>query len=183
MNTYWQNSEEDFEKNKQDDRFERYWKRINKRAECLKDEPELKAAYDIFLERQLTCPRTLCNGDFLQYNGIYNEINVKLIDWEFAGIMPYSLDIARLIAHGTEDRSGFPFYMNDALREIYIWEVYEGLSCKPDKEQYLFDIKLALLNEYVEFLEADLNDISVEREEIYKEDYYRNSVKLAKEIL
>lgn len=176
MNTYWQDTREDFEKNKLDDRFERYWKRINKRAKCLDSEPEIKAAYEIFLERQMECPRTLCNGDFLQYNAIYNEANVKLIDWAFAGIMPYALDIARLIAHGTEDKtSGFPFYMSDKLREIFVWEVYDGLVSKPSKEQYLQDIKLALLNEYVEFIEEDLNEGTPN-----KEDYhYKQAVKMA----
>ena len=58
-NRYWQEDEVDFIRKRQDDRFERYWKRINKRAECLKEEPVLKAVYDIFLERQLTCPRTM----------------------------------------------------------------------------------------------------------------------------
>lgn len=179
MSMYWQNSKEEFEENKLDDRFERYWARINKRAECLESEPEMKAAYELFLKRQLECPRTLCNGDFLQYNGVYNEANVKLIDWAFAGIMPYALDIARLIAHGTEDiTSGFPFYMDDRLREIFVWEVYEGLRCKPEKERYIQDIRLALLNEYVEFIEWDLNEGTLD-----KEDYhYRQAVKVAREI-
>lgn len=51
-------------------------------------------------------------GDFLQFNAVFH--NDKLtIDWGFGGVMPYSLDIARLIAHATEDKATFPFYMND----------------------------------------------------------------------
>ncbi|MFQ9153377.1 MAG: hypothetical protein ACLR6B_20035 [Blautia sp.] len=38
------------------------------------------------------------------------------------------------------------------------YEVYENLTEKPDYKQYLFDIKLAVLNEYVEFIEADEDD-------------------------
>lgn len=181
LNQYWQNSEEDFEKNKVDNRFERYWKRINKRVKCLEKEPELKAAYQIFLKRQLICPRTLCNGDFLQFNAIYQEGKVYLIDWAFAGIMPYSLDIARLIAHGTKDKRTFPFYMNDECKEAYIQEVYDKLTCKPDKEQYLFDIKLSLLNEYIEFIEGALNDTSLERGQVFKY-YYGEALKIAKKI-
>ena len=43
-NRYWQEDEAAFVRKKRDDRFERYWKRINKRAECLKGEPVLKEA-------------------------------------------------------------------------------------------------------------------------------------------
>ncbi len=181
MNAYWQNTPADFETGKVDDRFEKYWKRINKRAECLDKEPELKAAYDKFLERQLHCPRTLSNGDFLQFNGLFHEGRVTLIDWGFAGIMPYSLDIARLIAHGTEDKRTFPFYMDDTLREIYIKEVYDKLHCKPQWEQYLLDIKLAVLNEYIEFAERELKDDSLERDEVFSY-YYNQALTLAREI-
>lgn len=33
--------------------------------------------------------------------------------------MPYSLDIARFIAHGTEDRATFPFYMTDGQKKLF----------------------------------------------------------------
>lgn len=88
FNMYWQ--ENNFEENKLDNRFERYWTRINKRSECLINEPKLSSAYRVFLDRQLVCPRTLCNGDFLQCNAIESNTDIILIDWAFAGIMPYS---------------------------------------------------------------------------------------------
>lgn len=181
MNEYWQEKAIDFRLNKLDDRFERYWNRINKRAKCLVEEPILKEAYQIFLERQLSCPRTLCNGDFLQFNGIFNNSNVTLIDWAFAGIMPYSLDIARLIAHGTEDKRTFPFYMTEEYRDIYTQEVYRKLLHKPNQEQYQWDIKLSLINEYIEFIESELTDISLERDKGF-EYYYEQALFLAKEI-
>lgn len=182
MNEFWQETKEEFREKKQDDRFDRYWKRINKRALCLEKEPVLKNAYQLFLQRQLTCPRTLCNGDFLQYNAIYRDGRAMLIDWAFAGIMPYSLDIARLIAHGTEDRITFPFYMNDKYREIYVREVYERLKRKPDWDQYVMDIKLSLLNEYVEFIEGELDDPSwtLDPGTVY---YYEAALKLAGELI
>ena len=181
MNTYWQNNSEDFVKNKIDDRFERYYDRINERAKCLENEELIKKAYDVFIERQLICPRTLCNGDFLQFNGIYKNGKVSVIDWAFAGIMPYSLDIARLITHGTEDKRAFPFYMNDELRKNFIEEVYSRLLYKPNKEQYLYDIKLAMLNECVEFIEAELHDENLERDAGF-EYYYNTAKKIAREI-
>lgn len=182
MNAYWQKDAREFERRKLDQRFEKYWKRINRRAECLEGEPELLRAYSIFIQRQLVCPRTLCNGDFLQYNAILREGKIYIIDWAFAGIMPYALDIARLIAHGTEDRRTFPFYMTDEYREIYVRQVYEKLREKPDWEQYNRDIRLALLNEYIEFIEWDLNHPDEERDEVFAY-YYGQARKIADEII
>ncbi len=176
MNAYWQKDEHEFQEKKMDDRFEKYWARIGKRSECLAKEPELRQAYNVFLERQKTCPRTLCNGDFLQFNAIFHAGSVYVIDWAFAGIMPYSLDVARLIAHGTEERATFPFYMTDAHRKIYIEEVYKKLEEKPDWEQYLSDIRLALLNEYIEFIEYALNHPEEERDKVF--DYYYSHAKM-----
>lgn len=159
---------------KDNDRFEVYWKRINKRYQYIKDEPIIGDAYYLFLQRQSKCPRTMSNGDFLEFNAIYQNNKVYIIDWGFGGIMPYSLDIARFISHGTEDKATFPFYMNDAQKELFVKRVYEGLIEKPEYEQYKFDIKLGILNEYVEFIEADEDE----------DKWYFNHAKvLAKELL
>lgn len=166
-------------------RFARYQKRIEKRARCLQDEPELSAAYRLFLDRQARCPRTLCNGDFLQLNGIFREGRVFLIDWGFGGVMPYALDVARLIAHGNSRREagGFPFYMDKELQSLFVTELYQRLNAPPPWERYCMDIALAALNEYVEFLEADLDDPEVGREEIESGYYYKRAKAAARWIL
>ncbi|MDE7221575.1 MAG: aminoglycoside phosphotransferase family protein, partial [Oscillospiraceae bacterium] len=174
MNAYWQSDVPD-------GRFELYWERINKRARCLTEEPVLRRAYDRFLERQQSCPRTLCSGDFLQFNAIDNGGKVYIIDWAFAGIMPYSLDIARMIAHGTGDRRTFPFYMTDRHKSLYVRRVYDLLVQKPDREQYLQDVRLSVLNEYIEFIEWDLNHPGEERDQVF-DYYYTQAQALAAEI-
>lgn len=136
-------------------RFIKYWQRVLHRAQFLADKPVLRKAYQIFLDRQLTAPCTLSNGDFLEFNAMFDGEKVVMIDWGFGGMMPYSLDIARFIAHATETRCTFPFYMNDSQKELFLNEVYAGLKDKISYEQFRFDIKLALLNEYVEFVEAE----------------------------
>jgi hypothetical protein len=180
FNMYWQ--EKDFEKNKLDNRFERYWTRINKRSECLTNEPKLSSAYRIFLDRQLVCPRTLCNGDFLQCNAIESNNDVILIDWAFAGIMPYSLDVARLISHGSEKFFPFPFYMTDEYRKIFLKGVYDKLQFKPDYKQFIWDVILSCLNECIEFIESELNDKFIVRDEGFTY-YYKNAETLADIIL
>lgn len=166
-------------------RFRRYWERINRRAGCLRDYPELAGAYQLFLARQPDCPRTLCSGDFLQCNGILRSGKVYMIDWAFGGLMPYALDVARLIAHGSEkpEPNAFPFYMDADLRSVFVRAHYERLECRPDWEQYVQDVKLAALNEYVEFLEVLINDPETTREEIETDLYYRRAMETAKAIL
>lgn len=169
----------------EDGRFQRYWERVNRRARCLENYPEIAKAYQMFLARQESCPRTLCSGDFLQCNGIYRDGRVYMIDWGFGGIMPYALDIARLIAHGTEtpEPGAFPFYMDADLRSVFVRAHYERLEQKPDWDQYLTDVKLAALNEYVEFLEVLVNGPESSPEEIKEGFYYRRAVETASEIL
>ncbi|MGG7142954.1 phosphotransferase [Clostridium nigeriense] len=180
FNMYWQ--ENHFEENKLDNRFDRYLRRINRRANCLKNESKLYFAYSVFLERQLTCPRTLCNGDFLQCNAIKNDSGIILIDWGFSGVMPYSLDIARLIAHGSEDFFPFPFYMTDEYRKIFLKELYNKLLYKPDYKQFIWDVILSCLNECIEFIESELNDGTIDRDEVFNY-YYKNAQILSDIIL
>lgn len=148
QNAYWQNGADT-------DRFNMYWKRILKRAQYVAEDPLFRAAYQLFLDRQLTCPKTLSMGDCLQENMIAQDGVVYLVDWGFGGIMPYSLDIARFIAHGSEDRVPFPYYITAHQKEIFVHALYEKLEQKPDKDVFIRDIKLSVFNEYIEFMEAD----------------------------
>ncbi len=156
------------------ERFRIYWERINQRYEYTKNVPVLMKAYELFLQRQKNCPRTLSNGDFLAWNAIANEDIVYLIDWGFGGIMPYSLDIARFIAHGTENKATFPFTMNQEQKRLFVQKMYEKLNHKLEYEQFILDIKLALLNEYIEFAEAGEDE---------NHWYFEHALKLAEDIL
>lgn len=156
------------------ERFDAYIKRIEKRYSFIKDDELIGPAYKIFLNRQHICPRTMSHGDYFAFNAVNHNGKVYIIDWGFGGVMPYSLDIARFIAHATEGTGPFPFYMTDTQKKIFIDRVYELLHVKPDYEQYLYDIKLAVLNEYVEFVEADEDELKW---------YMEHATELAKEIL
>lgn len=48
--------------------------------------------------------------------------------------------------------------MNSHQKELFVKHVYKNLDNKPSYEQYVMDIKLAVLNEYIEFIEADEDD-------------------------
>lgn len=148
QNAYWQ-------KNEDTARFNQYWKRILRRAQYVAEDPLLRKAYQLFLDRQLTCPRTLSIGDCLQENLMFQGNTVYFVDWGFGGIMPYSLDIARFIAHGSEARLPFPYYITKHQKELFIDSLYKKLFQKPDKDIFIKDIRLAVLNEYIEFMEAE----------------------------
>lgn len=96
--------------------------------------------------------------------------------------MPYALDIARFIAHGAESRAPFPFRMSGECKRIFAEEVYINLEHKPDRARYIRDIRLALLNEYVEFIEDELNHPSQARDGGFAW-YYERASKLAEEIV
>lgn len=136
------------------ERFNAYYARLQKRAKCLDGLPDFQKVYDLFLERQYTAPRRISHGDLGQFNAIARNGKVVLIDWGFGGILPYSLDIARFIAHTSENGEPFGMYMTDRQKKLFVDAVYEKLNEKPPFDVYLRDIRLALLNEYVEFLEG-----------------------------
>ncbi|WP_027205838.1 hypothetical protein [Butyrivibrio fibrisolvens] len=64
--------------------------------------------------------------------------------------------------------------MSDEQKRLFIDSIYEKMQLKPEYNRYLRDIKLAILNEYVEFVEAD------EDEDGW---YYEHAFELAKELL
>ena len=125
---FWTPSMDKAPENEVEQRFVEYWKRVLRRASSVADDPILRKAYQMFLD---------------------------MIDWGFGGMMPYSLDIARFLAHATETRSAFPFYMNNAQKELFLDRMYEALKTKISREQFNLDVKLATLNEYIEFVEAE----------------------------
>ena len=164
------------------ERYDRYLRRLEKRAGYLLNEPELKQAFNIFFERQKEIPLTLSNGDLLPINILYDGEKATIIDWEFGGFMPYALDIARLIAHATPDGEVTSFHMSDEQKGMFVDLVYDMLSVKPTREIYDRDILLARFNECIEILEYYLNDPSVVRDAVF-ELYYPTAHRLAKEIV
>lgn len=69
-----------------------------KRGKYLNDE-ELEQAYEKYLQIYSNIPRTLCHDDLLPFNVICTNEHAVIIDWEYAGILPYPTSLARLLAH------------------------------------------------------------------------------------
>jgi len=95
--------------------YEKSLKSRRNRRNYLMDE-ELERRYDGFLAVYETLPRTLCHDDLLPFNVIARNDSAAIIDWEYAGILPYPASLARLIAHTGEEDDAF-FKMSEADRE------------------------------------------------------------------
>ena len=125
--------------------------RIN-RGQYLADD-EIESAYNVFLSLYAKLPRTLCHDDFLPFNAIVSNNCATIIDWEYAGILPYPVSIARLIAHTEEDENSF-FYMTNDDKNFAIQYYYDNLVSKYNisYDEYEYTLDLFLLYEYCEWI-------------------------------
>lgn len=114
---------------------------------------DLSEAYRGYLEAFSTVPRTLCNDDMLPFNVIDTGSRAVIIDWEFAGILPYPCALARLLAYGEEDPNAL-FQMTREDQQYAVAYYYEhfirgkGISW----EEYQRTMKLFFLKEYSEWV-------------------------------
>ncbi len=136
-----------------------------KRGKYLND-VELEQAYEKYLQVYSNISRTLCHDDLLPFNVIYTNEHAVIIDWEYAGILPYPTSLARLLAHCEEDESAF-FYMRQEDKEYAIEYYFEHLLKEKgiDYSDYRKTLDYFLLYEYCEWimLGVEYNDTENER--------------------
>lgn len=132
--------------------FDKSLKGRIKRGEYLGD-TELEAAYSEFISLYSTLPRTLCHDDLLPFNVIVGKEKAYLIDWEYAGILPYPTSISRLIAHAEEGEEAF-FYMSDEDKAFAIDYYYKSFikGKRISYNDYIKAIDSFLLYEYCEWI-------------------------------
>lgn len=136
-----------------------------KRGKYLND-VELEQAYEKYLQVYSNISRTLCHDDLLPFNVICTNEHAVIIDWEYAGILPYPTSLARLLAHCEEDESAF-FYMRQEDKEYAIEYYFEHLLKEKgiDYSDYRKTLDYFLLYEYCEWimLGVEYNDTENER--------------------
>lgn len=117
------------------------------------NDPKLEAAYELFLREFEALPRTLCHDDLLPFNVIISGDRAVFVDWEAAGILPYPVSIARLIAHGDESEDAF-FYMKNEDRFYAIDYYYRNFIGKMGiaYTEYRRSLDLFLFYEYCEWV-------------------------------
>ena len=114
---------------------------------------DLSDAYKAYLEADSTVPRTLCNDDLLPFNVLVNADRAVIIDWEFAGILPYPCALARLLAFG-EENTDFMFQMSLEDKEFAVQYYYDHLIKNKGIlwDDYIRTMKLFFLKEYSEWV-------------------------------
>lgn len=142
---------------------------------------ELQSEYAHFLHLYSTLPRTLCHDDLLPFNLLISNKGAVIIDWEFAGILPYLSSLARLIAHGTNDISDL-FYMTDSDKVFAAEYYYDNLAKRRGIDRYEYERALDyfLLYEYCEWVMVG-NKYGQTNSERYKR-YYSKAIEHARRL-
>lgn len=114
---------------------------------------ELAGCYSAYLEEFSAVPRTLCNDDMLPFNVIVGAERAVIVDWEFAGILPYPCAIARLLAFGEDDPNAL-FRMTEEDRRFALDYYYENLVRGKgiSREEYDRTMRLFFFKEYSEWI-------------------------------
>lgn len=113
----------------------------------------LEKTYNEFLDIYLKCDKTIVHEDLLPFNLLIKEKQVKLIDWEHWGLLPYPLPIARLLAHTKEDIN-YIFYMKEEDKLFAIEYYYNNFikNYNIDYKEYIKTMKYFLFYEYCEWI-------------------------------
>ena len=142
---------------------------------------DLSDAYKAYLEADKTVPRTLCNDDLLPFNVLVNADRAVIIDWEFAGILPYPCALARLLAFG-EENTDFMFQMSMEDKEFAVQYYYDHLIRNKEIswDEYIRTMKLFVFKEYSEwvYFARSSNDFT----KLEYQKYYAKCKILAKEL-
>ena len=142
---------------------------------------ELKAVYQKYIDCFKATPLTFSHEDLLPFNVLINKSQAYFIDFEVAGILPYPTMLARLIAHGEENKSAL-FFLKKQDYKFAIEYYYEnfiktkGIS----KEDYLKTMKLFVYNELIEWVYV-YNKNNYEHNEFYGK-YYTKALQLSIEL-
>lgn len=154
-----------------------YHKSLPNREKRLPFLKELAPAYEAYLQAFRTVPRTLCNDDLLPFNVLASDSRAVILDWEYAGILPYPCALARLIAFGEETADAM-FHMTRQDQQFAADYYYEHLvrSKGIGYDEYIRTLKLFFFKEYSEWVYCAN---SSGEPSVYYEPYYALSRKLA----
>lgn len=115
--------------------------------------PEYDHVFEAIEDRFFSAPRTLIHDDFLPINALLDGKTAWLIDWTYADILPYFLDLARFAFVGYEEGQRYiPTDSAMAFLEAY----YETMSQNPQfaitKQQFSLDTTISAFCQYSMFV-------------------------------
>ena len=152
-----------------------------KRGKYLND-AELERVYERFLRIYSDIPQTLCHDDLLPFNVLCAKERAVIIDWEYAGILPYPTSLARLLAHCEEEESAF-FYMTQDDKDYAVDYYFEHLLKEKgiDYNAYRRTLDYFLLYEYCEWIMLGIKYNDTENERFQK--YYAKAKEHIKKLI
>ena len=114
---------------------------------------DISDAYAAYLDAYPRTPAVFGHGDLLPFNVLTGGGRAVLIDWEYAGTLPYAAPLARLIAHG-ENNADALFCLQDADRayaaRYYGEHLPASLGVAP--REYIRTLGLFVFAEYCEWV-------------------------------
>ena len=121
-------------------------------------------------QRFYEVPQTLVHDDLLPINVLIGEDRPWIIDWEIAGIYPYFLDLARFAYVFCSINN--QFFISDASADAFIKAYYEEMkknsAFNVDKKQFLYDVTISALYQYIMFQDYDKSREELEDTVDYK---------------
>ena len=137
----------------------------------------LEKHYNIFLNIYSNIPKTLCHDDLLPFNVIVNNERTVILDWEYAGILPYMTSFARLIAHTGNNGEFFYALPEDINKAINYY--YQSLICNYNITygEYMKTLNYFTLYEYSEWIMLQNKYHSVDSDRYNM--YLNKAIKLA----
>ena len=138
---------------------EYYWNRyLEKYYEKLKlFFDDIDDVWEYAKKRFYEAPQTLIHDDLLPINVLVGENRPWIIDWEIAGIYPYFLDLARFAYVFVSVYN--QFFISKESADEFINAYFEEMKKNPkfgiDKKQFLYDIAISALYQYIMFQDYD----------------------------
>ena len=119
---------------------------------------EFDAVFNFVEQRFFEAPQTLIHDDLLPINVLLNHSDIRIIDWEYADILPYFLDLGRFAFVYDADNH---FYISHDAAEAFLKGYYRRMKQNPkfciSEKAFRLDIAISTFCQYVLFLACSLN--------------------------
>ncbi len=115
--------------------------------------PEYGDVFEAIEARFFSVPRTLIHDDFLPINALLDGKDAWLIDWTYADILPYFLDLGRFAF--VRNEKGKPYISNEsatAFLESYYKEMRKNPQFTITKQDFLTDVAISAFCQYSMFV-------------------------------
>lgn len=134
-------------------------KQIAKNIEAVKPYyPNYTSVFDVVEQRFFEAPQTLIHDDFLPINVLLDGETIRIIDWEYADILPYFLDLGRFaFIYDMDHRLFIPRQSAALFLQSYYNRMKKNSGFCVSEKQFCLDIAISAFCQYVLFLSCALD--------------------------